>query len=122
MCCCCCNNRKTTQIPQFLYDEYPNIKILICQPRRLAAIGVASRVAEEQFSSVGEKVGYMVKGETRMTTQTKIMFCTYGVLLRRLQDDPTLLSLDYVILDEIHGKYHSLFQFVFPFMMICYFI
>jgi len=53
----------------------------------------------------------MVKGETRMTTQTKIMFCTYGVLLRRLQDDPTLQSLDYVILDEIHGKYHSLFHF-----------
>jgi HrpA-like RNA helicase len=58
---------------------------VICQPRRLAAIGVATRVAEEQYSKIGDKVGYMVKGDSRVSGRSKIVFCTYGVLLRRLQ-------------------------------------
>ena len=53
--------------------------------RRLAAVGVANRVAEEMAESVGESVGYMVRGDSKACARTKIVFCTYGVLLRRLQ-------------------------------------
>ena len=48
------NSRKTTQIPQFLIESDPDVKVVVCQPRRLAAIGVATRVAWEQNSPVGE--------------------------------------------------------------------
>ena len=47
-------NRKTTQIPQFLIESDPNAKVVVCQPRRLAAIGVANRVAFEQGCQIGE--------------------------------------------------------------------
>ena len=53
--------------------------------RRLAAVGVANRVAEEMAETVGESVGYMVRGDSKACARTKIVFCTYGVLLRRLQ-------------------------------------
>ena len=53
--------------------------------RRLAAVGVASRVAEEMATPIGDEVGYMVRGDSKATARTKIVFCTYGVLLRRLQ-------------------------------------
>ncbi len=76
---------KSTQIPQYIHESNADQKILICQPRRLAAIGVATRVAEEQMCSVGDRVGYMVKGDSRANAKTRILFCTYGVLLRRLQ-------------------------------------
>lgn len=76
---------KTTQIPQFIAENSASSKIVICQPRRLAAIGVATRVAEEQYSQLGDRVGYMVKGDSKVSPQTTIAFCTYGVLLRRLQ-------------------------------------
>lgn len=116
---------KTTQIPQYLHEKYPDAKILVCQPRRLAATGVAQRVAEEVDmlqrhasalpmppSSKDNKishqhgtnpVGYMVKGDSSISQHTRIAFATYGVLLRRLQDDPALESMDFVILDEVHG-------------------
>lgn len=77
---------KSTQIPQFIYEAQSTSKIVICQPRRLAAIGVATRVAEEMGSAIGDLVGYMVKGESKVSAaNTKVVFCTYGVLLRRLQ-------------------------------------
>jgi ATP-dependent RNA helicase DHX57 len=72
-------------MPQFIHEANPDVKILICQPRRLAAIGVATRVAEEQSCPLGDRVGYMVKGDSKVSNNSKIMFCTYGVLLRRLQ-------------------------------------
>lgn len=49
---------KTTQIPQFLNEVEPNARIVVCQPRRLAAIGVATRVADELAGQIGEKVSY----------------------------------------------------------------
>jgi HrpA-like RNA helicase len=95
---------KTTQIPQFLNEVNPNARIVVCQPRRLAAIGVATRVADELAGRIGDKVGYMVKGDSKASERTRIVFCTYGVLLRRLQDEPDIDGIDYVILDEVHGK------------------
>jgi len=95
---------KTTQCPSFIYEENPKAKIVVCQPRRLAAVSVATRVAEELACSIGEDVGYMVKGDSKATNSTRIVFCTYGVILRRLQDDPDLQAVDYVVLDEIHER------------------
>jgi len=95
---------KTTQCPTFIFEENPKSKIIVCQPRRLAAVSVASRVAEELACDVGEDVGYMVKGDSKVTNSTRIVFCTYGVILRRLQDDPDLQAIDYVVLDEIHER------------------
>ena len=96
---------KTTQIPQFILEERPGAKILVCQPRRLAAVGVATRVAEEMDQRLGAgAVGYMVRGDSRCSPQAQLAFCTYGVLLRRLQEDPQLEAVDYVVLDEIHER------------------
>jgi ATP-dependent helicase HrpB len=73
--------------------------------------------------AVGSKVGFMVRGESKASAQTQILFCTYGVILRRLQvwfhgsvfafvkcffleqEDPNLNAVDFIILDEVHGKY-----------------
>lgn len=60
-------------------------------------------MAEERGCAVGSEVGYMVKGDSRASQSTRLLFCTYGVLLRRLQDDPSLSAIDVVILDEVHG-------------------
>ena len=96
---------KTTQIPQFIYEANPQTKVVVCQPRRLAAVGVAGRVAEEMGCTVGEEVGYMVKGDSRCSaTTTRITFVTYGVLLRVLQEDPLLDAVGVVILDEVHER------------------
>lgn len=95
---------KTTQIPQFILETQPGVKIVVCQPRRLAAIGVASRIAEEMDTSIGDKVGYMVRGDCRVSKNTTLVFMTYGVMLRRLQADPLLDAIDYVIFDEVHER------------------
>lgn len=85
-------------------EEYPTAKIVVCQPRRLAAIGVATRVAEEYGCKLGQEVGYMVKGDSKATDTTRLVFCTYGVLLRRLQDDEFLTNISFVVLDEVHER------------------
>ena len=95
---------KTTQIPQYLLEAQPNCKILVCQPRRLAAVGVANRVASEMACKPGEAVGYMVRGDSACGARTRLAFCTYGVLLRRLLQDPDLDGVDYVVLDEVHER------------------
>lgn len=95
---------KTTQIPQYVLEAQPACKIIIAQPRRLAAIAVAQRLSAENGSTVGESVGYMVKGDVKGSMQTQIMLMTYGVLLRRLQEDPLLTSIDVIVLDEVHER------------------
>jgi len=95
---------KTTQIPQFLLEAQPRCKVLVCQPRRLAAVGVATRVASEMACKPGETVGYMVRGDSACGPRTRLAFCTYGVLLRRLLQDPDLVGVDYVVLDEVHER------------------
>ncbi|KAI8603081.1 P-loop containing nucleoside triphosphate hydrolase protein [Dissophora ornata] len=101
---------KTTQVPQFILDswiqenigEYANI---VCtQPRRIAAIGVAERVAVERATDVGQQVGYAIRGENRSNKNTKLMFCTTGILLRRLHSDPTLQNVTHVMVDEVHER------------------
>lgn len=101
---------KTTQVPQFLLDAAilktgGNLTNILCtQPRRLSAIGVAERVAAERVERVGAQVGYAVRGLNRQSQETQILFCTTGILLRRLQSDPMLQGVTHIIIDEVHER------------------
>lgn len=99
---------KTTQVPQFLLEEAADtrepISIICTQPRRIAAISVAERVAAERCQDLGESVGYQVKLNKKKSKSTRLLFCTTGVLLRRLQGDPSLNGLTHVLVDEVHER------------------
>uniref|UniRef100_A0AAQ4QP43 RNA helicase n=1 Tax=Gasterosteus aculeatus aculeatus TaxID=481459 RepID=A0AAQ4QP43_GASAC len=100
---------KTTQIPQFLLDECSRngdpCRIFCTQPRRLAAIAVAERVAAERGESVGQTVGYHIRLESRVSPKTLLTFCTSGVLLRTLMaGDASLKTVTHVIVDEVHER------------------
>ncbi|XP_061481562.1 putative ATP-dependent RNA helicase DHX57 [Rhineura floridana] len=101
---------KTTQIPQFILDaslEGPPSKLanIICtQPRRISAIAVAERVAKERTERVGVTVGYQIRLESVMSSATRLLYCTTGVLLRRLEGDMNLQKFTHVIIDEVHER------------------
>ncbi|XP_064271147.1 putative ATP-dependent RNA helicase DHX57 isoform X1 [Passer domesticus] len=101
---------KTTQIPQFILDASlqgsPNrVANIICtQPRRISAISVAERVAKERTERVGLTVGYQIRLESVKSSATRLLYCTTGVLLRRLEGDLTLQGVTHVIVDEVHER------------------
>uniref|UniRef100_A0A0A9W9Q9 RNA helicase n=1 Tax=Lygus hesperus TaxID=30085 RepID=A0A0A9W9Q9_LYGHE len=101
---------KSTQVPQFLLDDWllnrvnEHVEIICTQPRKISAIGVAERVAAERAERVGESVGYQVRLENRTSARTRLMFCTTGILLRRLEGDPKLSSISHVVVDEVHER------------------
>lgn len=100
---------KTTQIPQFLLDDCSkngeSCRIFCTQPRRLAAIAVADRVAAERGEGVGQTVGYHIRLESRVSPKTLLTFCTSGVLLRTLMTgDGSLTTVTHVIVDEVHER------------------
>lgn len=75
----------------------------MCQPRRLAATGVANRVAEErgEVRPGEESVGYVVRGDSAICKSSRLVFCTTGVLLRQLQNDAALSCLTHIVIDEV---------------------
>lgn len=79
---------------------------MICtQPRRVAATSVAERVAEEiGETSVGGLVGYQIRLESVKSSRTRLLFCTTGVILRRLIEDPLLNGVSHVVVDEVHER------------------
>lgn len=98
---------KTTQVPQFLYDDPeigPRAKIVICQPRRLSAIAVATRIAYERDETLGATVGYSIHLDSEKSRKTQILFVTPGVLLRKLLSDPLLEEFNHIIIDEAHER------------------
>jgi pre-mRNA-splicing factor ATP-dependent RNA helicase DHX16 len=97
---------KTTQIPQYILEEKVNDGKLIAvtQPRRVAAMSVAARVADEQGVRLGAEVGYSVRFEQKVSDKTQIKFMTDGLLLRELIADPTLSDYNVVMLDEAHER------------------
>ncbi len=93
---------KSTQVPRFLLDS-PG-KILVLQPRRIAARNLALRVAEEMGEPVGETVGYQVRFEGKSKESTRILYQTYGVFFQQLLGDPILSGVGTVLLDEFHER------------------
>ena len=81
-----------------------NTNIIGTQPRRMSATSLAECVADEMCNKIGDIVGYHARMESRKCRRTKILFCTTGVMLRRLQDDPTLEGVSVVIVDEVHER------------------
>jgi ATP-dependent helicase HrpB len=94
---------KTTQVPQMLLAAGWG-KVLVLQPRRLAARLVAERVAAERGEKVGETVGYATRFASRHGGTTRLLFCTEGVFLRMAHDDPGLDGIGAVVLDEFHER------------------
>jgi pre-mRNA-splicing factor ATP-dependent RNA helicase DHX16 len=101
---------KTTQIPQFLIEDLErkdpqNTKMIACtQPRRVAAMSVAKRVAEEMGTRLGKKVGYSVRFDNKSSEDTRVLYLTDGLLLRTLMGDPTLEKYSCIMIDEAHER------------------
>ena len=99
---------KTTQIPQFvLFDDLPQSrnKIVACtQPRRVAAMSVAQRVAQEMDVKLGEEVGYSIRFEDMTSHKTILKYMTDGMLLREAMSDPELSRYSTIMLDEAHER------------------
>ncbi|XP_021919512.1 ATP-dependent RNA helicase DHX36-like isoform X2 [Zootermopsis nevadensis] len=103
---------KTTQVAQFILDDYimkdkgSTCHVICTQPRRISAMSVATRVAEERYEVCGqESVGYQIRLERRIPrTKGSIVFCTTGVMLQRMQTDPALREVSHLVLDEIHER------------------
>ena len=98
---------KTTQIPQYLNENNytsNNKKIAITQPRRVACLSVASRVAYEMNCKLGHEVGYCIRFEENTSKQTKIKFMTEGILLQEFLTDPLLSNYSVIIIDEAHER------------------
>jgi ATP-dependent helicase HrpB len=97
---------KTTQAPQMLLDAglAGQKKIVVLQPRRVAARTVAARVAWERGCPLGSEVGYQVRFDDQTSLGTRISYVTEGILLRRLQEDPRLSDTAVVLFDEFHER------------------
>ncbi len=94
---------KTTRVPPALLDVLPG-KILVLEPRRLAARLSAQRIAQERGQTLGDEVGYRVRFDARESARTRLSFLTEGLFLRILYDNPSLDGVSAVILDEFHER------------------
>ncbi|KAM9841500.1 ATP-dependent RNA helicase DHX29 [Aulostomus maculatus] len=107
---------KSTQIPQFLLEELlaggkepQPCNIVVTQPRRISAMSLACRVSEELGCEDGpgsksSPCGYQIRMENQSGEWTRLLYCTTGVLLRKLQHDRHLSSLTHIIVDEVHER------------------
>ncbi len=97
---------KTTRVPLALMDEpwLAGMKLVMLEPRRLAARAAASYMASMLGEEVGQTVGYRVRGETRISKRTRIEVVTEGVLARMLSADAALEGIGLVIFDEFHER------------------
>ncbi|NJP32535.1 ATP-dependent helicase HrpB [Micromonospora thermarum] len=94
---------KTTLVPLAVADEVSG-RVLVAQPRRVAARAAANRMATLLGERVGERIGYAVRGERRTGPRTRVEVVTTGLLVRRLHRDPELAGTGAVLLDEIHER------------------
>uniref|UniRef100_UPI003879A110 DEAD/DEAH box helicase n=1 Tax=Enterococcus faecium TaxID=1352 RepID=UPI003879A110 len=97
---------KTTRVPLSLLSEpwLGGQRILLLEPRRLAARAAAVYMASQLGEAVGETVGYRMRGDSRVSANTRITVVTEGILTRMLQQDPALIGTGLVIFDEFHER------------------
>lgn len=94
---------KTTLVPPLLASRSTG-RVIVTQPRRVAARAAARRLAHLDGSALGARVGFTVRGERATGPDTQVEFVTAGVLLRRMLDDPGLDGIAAVIIDEVHER------------------
>ena len=92
---------KTTRVPPALMADG---RVILLQPRRVAARAIASRIADERGWMLGREVGWQVRFERRFDAETRLLVVTEGILTARLQTDPLLSDFTTVILDEFHER------------------
>eukprot|EP00123_Amoebidium_parasiticum_P020541 comp5204_c0_seq1/m.1245 comp5204_c0_seq1/g.1245 ORF comp5204_c0_seq1/g.1245 comp5204_c0_seq1/m.1245 type:complete len:699 (-) comp5204_c0_seq1:13-2109(-) len=98
---------KTTQLTQYLYEAgwtRGGLGVACTQPRRVACMSVASRVAEEMGCTLGDKVGYVVRFDAACNPNTAIRYMTDGMLVRETMADPLLSKYSVIMLDEAHER------------------
>ena len=95
---------KTTRVPPALLALYPRGRLLMLEPRRLAARAAAQRMADERGEALGHTQGYRMRGESALSKATRIEVITEGVLTRLLQSDPELPGVACIIFDEFHER------------------
>ncbi|XP_031215961.1 ATP-dependent RNA helicase DHX29 [Mastomys coucha] len=107
---------KSTQVPHFLLEDLllnecgaGKCNIVCTQPRRISAVSLATRVCEELGCESGpggrnSLCGYQIRMESRASESTRLLYCTTGVLLRKLQEDGLLADVSHVIVDEVHER------------------
>jgi ATP-dependent helicase HrpB len=99
---------KSTQVPQMLLDggvAGDKGRVVVLQPRRLAARMLARRVAHERSVPLGGEVGYQVRFDNKSSKKTRITFETDGIILRQLQHDPLLRDVRVIVFDEFHERH-----------------
>ena len=97
---------KTTRVPLALLDApwLAGKQILMLEPRRLAAVRAAQFMAKQLGEAVGERVGYRIRGDSKVSAATRVLVVTEGILTRMLQDDPELRGVGIVLFDEFHER------------------
>ena len=96
---------KTMLVPAAVLDDLPpGQKLVLVQPRRLAARAIARRIAQLRDSRLGEEVGYQVRFDSCVSRDTRLIVATTGILLRRLLDDVALDGVGAIVLDEFHER------------------
>jgi ATP-dependent helicase HrpB len=99
---------KSTQVPQMLLDAGlvgERSRVIVLQPRRLAARMLAARVARERNGSLGAEVGYRIRLDNVTSARTRIEFVTEGILLRQMLADPSLPGVGAILFDEFHERH-----------------
>lgn len=102
---------KTTQVPQYILDDAllnkkgSQCRIVCTQPRRIAAISISERVANERGEDLGDSCGYQIRLEKiKPRDDGNILFCTTGVLTKFMESNPAINSYSHIIIDEIHER------------------
>ncbi|MGE0527021.1 MAG: ATP-dependent helicase HrpB [Bdellovibrionales bacterium] len=94
---------KTTRLPPHLLRTVAG-RVVVLEPRRMAAVSACHRVCEEQGWRVGSEAGYQVRFESRITSQTRLVFMTEALLLRQMVENPELKGVDLIVIDEFHER------------------
>ena len=96
---------KTMLVPAAVLDDLPSTqKVVLIQPRRMAARAIARWIAQRRRSRVGKEVGYQVRFDSQMSRDTRLLVVTTGILLRRFLDDVALEDVGAVVVDEFHER------------------